>query len=108
MHLSLLCVETEKLLSGKSRCLGQEMVNRDYPQLCPSTFTCTNKDDVVCPDGTCVSNEIYCKALKKCTGSYKYLCSNNGCAASFDYCTQEVSCPLGQSLCTDHVCRDYC
>ena len=102
------CVETEKLLSGKSRCLGQEMVNRDYPQLCPSTFTCTNKDDVVCPDGTCVSNEIYCKALKKCTGSYKYLCSNNGCAASFDYCTQEVSCPLGQSLCTDHVCRDYC
>ena len=102
------CVVTEELPSGKTRCLGQDTVNRDSPHLCPSTFTCTNADDVVCPDGTCVSNEIYCKSLKKCTGNYQYLCSNNACASSYDYCSPEVACPIFKSLCTDHVCRDYC
>ena len=102
------CVVTDELETGKSRCLGQDTVERNSPQLCSSSFTCTNEDDVVCPDGTCVSNEIYCKALKKCTGNFKYLCANNACSEGYEYCAREVSCGSGLSLCTDHVCREYC
>lgn len=39
---------------------------------CPTTITCTNPSQVVCPDGTCIDNEIKCSALPKCTDLLRF------------------------------------
>ena len=102
------CVETEKKPDTSLRCIGQEIVSKDSAASCPSVTVCTNEDDVVCPDNTCVSNEIYCSALKRCPTNYPYLCSNNLCASDYKSCSSGVSCGQGLSLCNDNICRTYC
>ena len=100
------CVLTPELKTKEKRCIGQEIVSS--PEYCPSTITCSNKDDVVCPDGTCVDNEIHCPALKKCFGDYPYRCSNNVCADSYESCNRGVACGHRFELCSDFVCREKC
>ena len=102
------CIETEELPKLKTRCIGQEIVELVSPESCPSPISCANEDDVVCPDGTCVTNEIYCGALKKCTGNFQYLCSINTCVDRYESCSHDIACAQGKSLCSDHICRDRC
>ena len=101
-----LCPNTTVLPSNKYRCISQEIVSD--PETCPSTFTCPNEDDVACPNGVCVSNEIKCDPVTKCTGDASYLCQNNMCSFSYEDCTQAVSCGRKKSLCSDSICREEC
>ena len=100
------CILTPELLDGDIRCIGQEIVTQ--PDHCPSTITCANEEDVVCPDGSCVDNEIKCPPLKKCYGDYPYRCQNNVCADKYESCSRPVCCGHGLSLCYDNVCRQLC
>ena len=100
------CVVTEFRDSNKVRCLGQAIVHFDNE--CPSSYTCNNEEDVACPDGTCVSNEIFCSALPKCPEETPYRCQNNQCASEYSQCSQSVACGHTQSLCSDNICRETC
>ena len=100
------CVVTPECPYNKYRCIGQSIV--DSAELCPSTYSCENEDYVVCPDGTCVSNEIYCKTLNRCFGEFSYRCQNNVCAVNYESCNQGVACGQKYSLCSDGVCRLNC
>jgi len=100
------CVVTEFRENNKVRCLGQAIVTYDHQ--CPSSFTCPNEEDVACPDGTCVSNEIYCAALPKCPEETPYRCQNNQCVTDYSQCSQSIACGHTQSLCSDNICRDTC
>ena len=100
------CVVTEEREPTKVRCVGQKIVTAD--NLCPSSFVCEKKDDVACPDGSCVSNEIYCRALPQCTSEAPYRCQNNICSTEFIKCTESTSCGQLKSLCSDNICRDSC
>jgi hypothetical protein len=75
---------------------------------CPTSITCPNVDDYVCPDGTCVENEIYCTKLKTCPDETPYLCSDYSCAKNPESCTHTVACGHGKSLCIDLICRETC
>ena len=55
------CAESEESLGNQIRCLDQSIASD--ADKCPSTITCQKEDDVVCPDSTCVPNEIYCPSL---------------------------------------------
>ena len=101
-----LCPVTEELPGVKTRCVEQTVTN--YAFECPSTIMCTNPDYVVCSDGECVPNEIYCKPLRECPLNYPYLCNNNACAKSFEDCSKGVACGDGKSLCQDNICRETC
>ena len=100
------CVETEKKSGKKQRCIGQQLVSNAYE--CPSSKTCSSKDEVVCPTGECVSNEIYCPSLNKCNEDYPYLCQNNICATEFKTCAESISCGENKLLCADNICRESC
>ncbi len=100
------CPESEKSEGNQIRCRDQTITTE--ANKCPSTIYCANKDDVVCPDGTCVSNEIYCSALRKCPSNSPYLCNNNKCAIDHNDCLSNVSCGHKNSLCSDFVCRESC
>ena len=100
------CVVTPVCPDNKYRCIGQTIT--DSPELCPSTYSCPNEDDVVCSDGTCVSNEIYCPALTRCFGDFSYRCQNSVCAVNYESCNQGVACGHQYSLCSDNICRLYC
>ena len=99
------CVETEKKSGKKQRCIGQQIVSNAYE--CPSSKTCSSKDEVVCPTGECVSNEIYCPSLNKCNEDYPYLCQNNICATEFKTCAESFSCGENKLLCADNICRNF-
>ena len=100
------CVVTPECPSNKYRCIGQTIT--DSPELCPSTYSCPNEDYVVCSDGSCVTNEIYCPALNRCFGEFPYRCQNNACAVDYASCIQAVACGHKYSLCSDAVCRLEC
>ena len=87
------------------KCLDQTIVRKAID--CPSTTTCSNPDYVVCPDGKCVENEIYCNQLTECS-SNQYLCNNNKCAESYDNCEKQKACGDGFSLCEDGECKELC
>ena len=100
------CVLTTVKENPYKRCISQQLV-KDLDQ-CPSMITCSNPDDVVCPDNTCVDNEIKCPALKKCYGDYPYRCANNVCADRYESCSKGICCGHTFSLCSDNVCRKEC
>jgi len=101
-----LCPVTEELPGIKTRCVEQTITKYAYE--CPSTIMCTNPDYVVCPDGSCVANEIMCGPLRDCPLDYPYLCGNNACAKTYKDCTKPVACGDGKALCQDNICRDTC
>ena len=101
------CIVSEVRKGTDIRCVGQQLVSNIKD--CPNTITCEKENQVVCPDGTCVENEIYCKALTKCNDDkLPYLCQNNNCAADFDSCPPGITCGHKDSLCSDGVCREKC
>ena len=94
------------VLTAKIRCIEQTQVDNNYD--CPTPITCSNPDDVVCPDGTCVENEIMCKPLKECPDKFPYLCFGSTCQSDFIYCPANIACGDFKSLCEDHICRESC
>jgi len=101
------CMVSEVREGTDIRCVGQQLVTSIKD--CPNTITCEKETDVVCPDGTCVENEIYCPALTKCNDDkLPYLCQNNNCAADFDSCPPGITCGHKDSLCADGICREKC
>ena len=100
------CVVTQVKESTLQRCIGQQTV-RDALS-CPSSVTCNTENEVVCPSGECVTNEIYCQGLKKCEENYPYLCQNNLCAETYDTCAPSISCGENKLLCQDNICRERC
>ena len=100
------CIVTQRRPKKMQRCLGQDIVkNADD---CPSSITCSSKDEFVCPTGECVTNEIYCPKLTKCNKNYPYLCQNNICAKDAKSCPHSVSCGRNKLLCKDNICRESC
>ena len=67
-----------------------------------------NPDDFICPDGTCVSNEIYCSELKTYPDETPYLCIDYSCATNPESCQHFVSYGHTKSLCSDLTCRETC
>ena len=92
--------------SNKVRCIGQEIV--DSAEDCPSTYTCDNENDFVCPDGTCVKNEVFCPKNPKCATEFPYRCQNNQCSLDYKSCSPAVACGHKNSLCSDNICRTKC
>lgn len=102
------CVLPPELDSDQLRCIDQTIVNKKKAYQCPSKISCPNPDDVVCPGGSCVENEILCPPLNKCFGDYPYRCNDNVCAESYESCSIGVACGHKSLLCSDFVCRNYC
>jgi hypothetical protein len=100
------CPVTPVLPNNRIRCISQEIMS--YAYQCASTIACSNKDEVVCPDGSCVSNEIQCKGLPKCPTRFPYVCSNGGCAEKYTDCSLGIACSTAKSLCYDNICREDC
>ena len=100
------CIETEELDAISQRCIGQQIVSS--PNDCPSSITCPKKEQVVCPTGECVDNEIECPRLTRCNDKYPYLCQNDVCAKSYDACPLSISCGENRILCPDNICRERC
>jgi len=100
------CIETEERIKQKQRCIGQQL--KSDANDCPSSITCIDPNDVVCPTGECVSNEIYCPSLSKCNENYPYLCQNDVCALQFKDCPSSISCGENRILCPDNICRESC
>ena len=99
------CIITEKRPKNRLRCVGQQIVSD--AEDCPSTIMCQNENQVVCPNGTCVENEIYCEDLKECTEDLPYLCQNNECVSGFDYCVNGKACGEAKYLGEDENCHSY-
>ena len=64
------CLLSEELPIAKVRCIDQTIATGN--KYCPSTITCSNPQQVVCPDGQCVDNEIFCNDNKECPKNYPY------------------------------------
>ena len=77
------------------------------PEDCPSRVTCPTPGQIVCPDGSCVTSELTCKAPRVCNTGL-VLCSDGSCMKSYDDCAKGITCPLGQSLCQGNVCKKSC
>ena len=65
-----LCPNSTETPSGKIRCVNQQVTKNVYELI--SAITCPDKDQVLCNDGNCVENEIYCQPIKKCPDNYPY------------------------------------
>ena len=76
------------------------------PRDCPTRTTCNVNGFVICPDGSCVPNEIYCRAPAKCEGLV--LCPDQSCRPSKDDCPKSITCPWGYALCEDKTCKADC
>lgn len=53
-------------------CFVSELFPRGHSQGCPAHRTCTNVNDCVCPDKSCVVNN-YCASTINVTTSVKYI-----------------------------------
>ena len=102
------CKMYDILLDGKTRCVNQDLTQYAYE--CQSTITCSDSEKVVCPNGKCVENEIFCKNMIECPIDNPFLCKyNNKCVKSFQFCEiNKKCCGDGLSLCEDYVCRENC
>ena len=101
-----LCPNSTETPLGKTRCVDQQVTKYAYE--CASTITCPDKDQVVCSDGTCVENEVFCNPIRECPYYYPHLCSNNVCVANATDCMEGIACGDGLSLCYDYICRERC
>ena len=101
-----LCPNSTETPLGKTRCVDQQVTKYAYE--CASTITCPDKDQVVCSDGTCVENEIFCSPIRECPYYYPHLCNNNVCVANATDCMEGIACGDGNSLCYDYICRERC
>ena len=76
------------------------------PRDCPTRTTCNVNGFYICPDGSCVPNEVYCRAPAKCEGLV--LCPDQSCRPSKEDCPKSITCPWGYALCEDKTCKADC
>ena len=101
------CIVSEVKKGINIRCVGKQLVENIID--CPSTITCSKENDVVCPNGKCVSSEKECTKITKCNDpNSPYLCQDNNCVANFDSCSAGITCGHRDSLCEDGVFREKC
>ena len=100
------CPVSDPLPKYKVRCADQSVRTFNYE--CPSTITCPKKGQVVCFDGTCVDNEVFCRGIKSCPSYTPILCNLNYCVANKESCPSPITCGEASSLCYDNICRDNC
>ena len=100
------CFVSEKCKENQIRCIDQTCV--DDVSDCPSTVSCGQSGNYVCPDNKCVSNEIECDALPVCNEDKPYRCHDNNCANEQKNCIKSVSCGHKMALCSDLICRTSC
>ena len=74
--------------------------------LMSNKYKFSNPDDIVCPDGTWIENEIMCKPLKECPNKFPCLCFDSSCQSDFRYCPSNIFCGDFKSLCEDHIFRE--
>jgi len=76
------------------------------PTQCPTRMTCNNPGYIICPDKTCATSELICRAPETCTGMY--LCPDQSCRPSQNDCPKAITCSEGYALCEDQTCRASC
>ena len=85
------------VLTAKVRCAEQTQANTNFD--CQANISFSNPDDIVCPDGTCVENEIMCKPLKECPDKFPYLYFGSSCRIDFRDFPTNIICGDFKSLC---------
>ena len=103
------CMKSDECDKNENRCADQSC--QPYSSYCPSTVTCEDPRDVVCPGSKCVKNEMYCPDLIECDIELPYLCGNSPyqtCSLDYDNCPTSISCYHGLQLCEDLICRPEC
>ena len=72
---------------------------------CPQPPKCT-KNEVLCPNGACVSSRQNCKIFDSCEWIYPIRCETNTCTDNLDKCsTRTKRCPEGYILCGNGECK---
>ena len=72
---------------------------------CPSPPSCS-KNEVLCPNGACVSSRQNCKTFDACESIYPIRCEANTCTDSLDKCSSSTKrCPEGYTLCGNGECK---
>ena len=72
---------------------------------CPLPPKCS-KNEVLCPNGACVSSRQNCKVFDPCESIYPIRCESNTCTDKLDKCSSRTKrCPEGYVLCGNGECR---
>ena len=72
---------------------------------CPEPTKCS-KNEILCPNGACVSYRQNCKLFEPCETSSPVRCENNICTNDFSRCPQSSNkCPTGYVQCTNGDCK---
>ena len=82
---------------AKVRCVDQTQGNNNFD--CQVNISCSNPDDIVCPDGTRIENSIMYKPLKKCPDKFPYLYFGSSCRIDFRDFPTNIICGDFKSLC---------
>ena len=72
---------------------------------CPEPPKC-QKNEVLCPNGNCVSNRQNCKIFDPCDSVSPTKCESNVCTDNFNQCNEITKrCPIGYILCNNGECK---
>ena len=71
---------------------------------CPIPPKCS-KNEVLCPNGACISSRQNCKIFEPCESIYPVRCETNICIDKLTNCKTREKCPNGYVLCGNGVCK---
>jgi len=73
---------------------------------CPEPPKCS-KNEVLCPNGACVSSRQNCKIFDPCESIYPIRCDTNTCTDNLDKCSssRKKRCPEGYVFCENGECK---
>ena len=72
---------------------------------CPEPPKCT-KNEVLCPDGSCLSTRQNCKIFEPCDASNPIRCESNTCTSIYNECNKITKrCPIGYIQCPNGECK---
>ena len=73
---------------------------------CPEPPKCS-KNEVLCPNGACVSSRQNCKIFDPCESIYPIRCDSNSCSDNLDKCSssRKKRCPEGYVFCANGECK---
>ena len=76
---------------------------------CPRPPKCS-KNEVLCPNGACLSSRQNCKIFDPCEASTPIRCESNTCTDNYNECNKKSKrCPIGYIQCANGDCKtsDY-
>jgi hypothetical protein len=92
------CHESKPFLCYDNTC-RQQLID------CPEPIKCS-KNEVLCPNGACVSSRQNCKLFEPCETSSPIRCENNICTNDYRDCDKKSNkCPSGYIQCTNGDCK---